>query len=261
MANLSEVFIAALRLAAALFGTNKDSANSSSQAPEPSQAAAQEASRPSASERSASGSSSASAPKPRPASKPKAPASSKDSASHGVGTSQSAGTSQGAKPTPRSVANAKIAAKSTASRDVHISGNQVWDVARRGLPEFSYQPVADNDADPGEVVWTWISYEEDPTQGKDRPVVVLARTGSDVVVAQLTSKNHDIDREQEAHWGRYWLAIGAGDWDPQGRVSSVRLDRLLLVSQRDVRREGASLDRATYNRVVTAIAKHWGKRS
>jgi hypothetical protein len=137
----------------------------------------------------------------------------------------------------------------------------VWDVATRGLPEFSYQPVADNDADPGEVVWTWISYEEDPTQGKDRPVVVLARNGSDVVVAQLTSKNHDIDREQEAHWGRYWLAIGAGDWDPQGRVSSVRLDRLLLVSQRDVRREGATLDRATYNKVVTAIAKHWGKRS
>lgn len=228
MANLSEVFIAALRLAAALFGTNKDHANSSSQAPEPSQGAAQEASRPSTSRRSsASGLSSASAPKPRPASSPKTPA------------------------TP----------KVAASRDVHISGNQVWDVARRGLPEFSYQPVADNDADPGEVVWTWISYEEDPTQGKDRPVVVLARTGSDVVVAQLTSKNHDIDREQEAHWGRYWLAIGAGDWDPQGRVSSVRLDRLLLVSQRDVRREGATLDRATYNKVVTAIAKHWGKRS
>ena len=156
MANLSEVFIAALRLAAALFGTNKAAA-SGSQAPEPSQGAA--------------------------------PASSKGTASHGVGTSQSAGTSQDAKPTPRSVANAKTAAKSTASRDVHISGNQVWDVATRGLPEFSYQPVADNDADPGEVVWTWISYEEDPTQGKDRPVVVLARTGSDVVVAQLTSKN------------------------------------------------------------------------
>ena len=208
MANLSEVFIAALRLAAALFGTNKDHANSSSQAPEPSQAAAQEASRPSTSGcSSASGRSSASAPKPRPTSTPKTPA------------------------TP----------KVAASRDVHISGNQVWDVARRGLPEFSYQPVADNDADPGEVVWTWISYEEDPTQ--------------------LTSKNHDIDREQEAHWGRYWLAIGAGDWDPQGRVSSVRLDRLLLVSQRDVRREGATLDRATYNKVVTAIAKHWGKRS
>lgn len=245
MANLSEVFIAALRLAAALFGTNKDHANSSSQAPEPSQAAAQEASHPSTSGRSASN--------------PKTPA--KSTASHGVGTSQSAGTRQGTKPTPRSVANAKTSAKSTASRDVHISGNQVWDVATRGLPEFSYQPVADNDADPGEVVWTWISYEEDPTQGKDRPVVVLARTGSDVVVAQLTSKNHDIDREQEAHWGRYWLAIGAGDWDPQGRVSSVRLDRLLLVSQRDVRREGATLDRATYNKVVTAIAKHWGKRS
>lgn len=242
MANLSEVFIAALRLAAALFGTNKDSANSSSQAPEPSQGAepsqtaAQETSRPSASgHSSASGRSSASSPKPRPANSPK--------------------------PRPASTPKAPATPKGTASRDVHISGNQVWDVATRGLPEFSYQPVADNDADPGEVVWTWISYEEDPTQGKDRPVVVLARSGSDVVVAQLTSKNHDIDREQEAHWGRYWLAIGSGEWDPQGRVSSVRLDRLLLVSQRDVRREGATLDRATYNKVVTAIAKHWGKHS
>ena len=124
MANLSEVFIAALRLAAALFGTNNDSANSSSQAPEPSQAAVQEASRPSTSGRSsARGRNSASAPKHHPASTPKPPA------------------------TP----------KGAASRDVHISGNQVWDVARRGLPEFSYQPVAENDADPGEVVWTWIS--------------------------------------------------------------------------------------------------------
>ncbi len=248
MANLSEVFIAALRLAAALFGTNKNSTDTSSQAQHSTDAAVQEASsRPSASGRSS-------------VSSPKASASSKGTASHGVGTSQ------GAK-TPRSVASPKPGPTSsrkpspTSNRDVHISGNQVWDVARRGLPEFSYQPVADNDADPGEVVWTWISYEEDPSQGKDRPVVVLARNGSDVVVAQLTSKNHDIDREQEAHWGRYWLAIGAGDWDPQGRVSSVRLDRLLLVSQRDVRREGATLDRATYNKVVTAIAKHWGKRS
>ena len=91
MANLSEVFIAALRLAAALFGTNKDHANSSSQAPEPSQGAAQEASHPSTSGRSAS--------------------------------------------------NPEPPAKSTASRDVHISGNQVWDVARRGLPEFSHRAV------------------------------------------------------------------------------------------------------------------------
>ena len=87
MANLSEVFIAALRLAAALLGTNKDSANSSSQAPElsqgaePSQAAAQEALRPSTSGRSASN--------------PKPPASSKGTASHGVGTSLSKRTHDG----------------------------------------------------------------------------------------------------------------------------------------------------------------------
>ena len=29
-------------------------------------------------------------------------------------------------------------------------------------------------ADPGEVVWGWVPYEDDPAQGKDRPVLLLA---------------------------------------------------------------------------------------
>ena len=44
-------------------------------------------------------------------------------------------------------------------------------------------------ADPGEIVWTWVAYEEDPTQGKDRPVLVVGRDGGhaarpDVVFAE-----------------------------------------------------------------------------
>ena len=35
-----------------------------------------------------------------------------------------------------------------------------------------YAPDLDGDADPGEVVWAWVPYEEDPTQVKDRPVLV-----------------------------------------------------------------------------------------
>lgn len=33
----------------------------------------------------------------------------------------------------------------------------------------TYAPVANGRPDPGEVVWAWVPYEEDTSQGKDRP--------------------------------------------------------------------------------------------
>lgn len=133
----------------------------------------------------------------------------------------------------------------------------VYDVASLGLPPFQYRPDPDGDADPGEVVWTWVPYEEDASQGKDRPVLVLSRQGGSLVVAQLTSKDHDVDAEQEARWGRYWHDVGTGAWDKQGRPSEVRLDRLLLVDPDAVRREGATMDRPTFDGVVAALRQHW----
>src|SRR3954468_725955 len=41
------------------------------------------------------------------------------------------------------------------------------------LRRLGYAPKADGRPDPGEVVWAWVPYEEDPTQGKDRPVLVI----------------------------------------------------------------------------------------
>ena len=41
--------------------------------------------------------------------------------------------------------------------------------------EVTYDPQADGEPDPGEVVWAWVAYEDDPSQGKDRPVLLLAR--------------------------------------------------------------------------------------
>ena len=38
--------------------------------------------------------------------------------------------------------------------------------------QLVYAPDLDGRADPGEVVWTWVAYEEDASQGKDRPVPV-----------------------------------------------------------------------------------------
>ncbi|WP_147680387.1 type II toxin-antitoxin system PemK/MazF family toxin [Actinomyces ruminicola] len=136
-------------------------------------------------------------------------------------------------------------------------GVGVYDVASLGLPDFTYSPDPDGDADPGEVVWTWVPFEEDATQGKDRPVLVLAHHGKRLVAAQLTSKDHDLDAAQEARWGRYWHDVGTGPWDSKGRPSEVRLDRLLLVEPDVVRREGATMKRSTFDGVVTALRAHW----
>ena len=135
-------------------------------------------------------------------------------------------------------------------------GVSVYDASALGLPAFSYSPDPDGDADPGEVVWAWVPFEEDPTQGKDRPVLVLARHDNRLVVAQMTSKDHDRDAAQEARWGRFWYDVGTGAWDRQGRPSEVRLDRLLLVEPASVRREGATMNREVFDGVVAALRHH-----
>lgn len=117
----------------------------------------------------------------------------------------------------------------------------------------SYAPQPDGLPDPGEVVWTWVPYEDDPTQGKDRPVIVLGRDGAGFLLClQLTSKDHDRDEAQEAAWGRYWMDVGTGAWDADHRPSEARLDRLLRLPEAGVRREGAALDREVFDAVVAA---------
>lgn len=122
----------------------------------------------------------------------------------------------------------------------------------------SYAPRADDRPDPGEVVWTWVPYEDDPAQGKDRPVLVLAVEGADVVALMLTSKDHDRDAADEARRGRTWMDVGTGGWDPRGRPSEVRLDRVLRLPAAAVRREGAALDRRRYDAVTAAAARLHG---
>jgi hypothetical protein len=120
----------------------------------------------------------------------------------------------------------------------------------------SYEPEQDGEPDPGEVVWAWVPYEDDPERGKDRPVLVLGRDGSDLLCLQLTSKDHDRDAEDEARFGRYWMDVGSGDWDRDSRPSEVRLDRLLRMPEADVRREGAAIAQPVFDSVVAAAGEH-----
>jgi hypothetical protein len=120
----------------------------------------------------------------------------------------------------------------------------------------SYEPEQDGEPDPGEVVWAWVPYEDDPERGKDRPVLVLGRDGSELYCLQLTSKDHDRDAEDEARFGRYWMDVGSGEWDKHSRPSEVRLDRLLRMPEAGVRREGAAIAKEMFDSVVAAAREY-----
>lgn len=124
------------------------------------------------------------------------------------------------------------------------------------IPRLGYAPKADGRADPGEVVWAWVAYEDDPARGKDRPVLVIGREGPVLLALAMTSRDHDVDAVQEAGAGRLWMDIGTGDWDARGRSSEVRLDRVLRLDPTGVRREGAALSRDVFQAVLEAARPH-----
>jgi hypothetical protein len=127
-----------------------------------------------------------------------------------------------------------------------------------GKAKLAYAPEADGNPDPGEVVWAWVPFEEDHSQGKDRPVLVIARNRGKLLGLMLTSKDHDRDAAQEARHGRFWLDIGTGAWDRQNRPSEVRLDRVLQLEPTAVRREGAALEQPLYEEIASAVRKTKG---
>ena len=110
----------------------------------------------------------------------------------------------------------------------------------------AYAPDLDGRADPGEIVWTWVVYEDDPTRGKDRPVLVVGRdrqrpAGPDAVQPGPPPRRPD------------WVGIGSGGWDYEGRASWVRLDRVLDVPEEGIRREGAILEREMFDIVAARL--------
>ncbi|GAB2792361.1 type II toxin-antitoxin system PemK/MazF family toxin [Streptomyces daliensis] len=122
-----------------------------------------------------------------------------------------------------------------------------------GQVRTTYAPDPDGDPDPGEIVWTWVPYEEGDGRGKDRPVLIVAREDRGTVLAvQLTSRQRDGDPD--------WLPLGAGPWDRSGRDSWVGIDRVLRIHPWGMRREACALDRARFNRVVHRLQQVYGWR-
>ena len=120
-----------------------------------------------------------------------------------------------------------------------------------GVVTIEYAPRVDGDPDPGEVVWTWVPYEEDPEQGKDRPVVVIGRRNRSLVGVPLTTRQND--REAQ-------VSIGTGGWDPDRRTSYARIWRMLDIDADRTRREGAVLERDRFEAVVTAVDEYYDIR-
>src|SRR5215468_11535063 len=129
-------------------------------------------------------------------------------------------------------------------------------LAKPGPPRgrhLAYAPRMDGRADPGEIIWTWVPYEEDRSQGKDRPVLVVGRNGSTLLGLMLSSS--------AARDGQHnWYALGAGPWDHEHRPSWVRLDRVLKVRDRGIRREGAVLSRPRFDAVARQLRSNYGWR-
>lgn len=123
----------------------------------------------------------------------------------------------------------------------------------RGMINFEYSPSLDGDADPGEIVWTWVPFEEDHSQGKDRPVILVGRDGEYLLALMMTSKDHN-NRE---HADSNYLDIGSGPWDSQGRASEVKLNRVIRVRPDAMRREGAMMPEDTFR----LIERAWTRRN
>jgi hypothetical protein len=156
---------------------------------------------------------------------------------------------QATRPRPRTRARTPVRARPTTR------------VTRVALPDFegrltpAYAPRIDGDPDPGEVVWTWVPYEDDPSQGKDRPVLVVGHDGALLLGLMMTSKDHTRVPGKEARLGRHWLDIGSGDWDAHRRPSEIRLDRVLRIDPHTVRREASVMPRAQFDEIVGALTE------
>jgi hypothetical protein len=122
-----------------------------------------------------------------------------------------------------------------------------------GARSLDYRPDLDGAADPGEIVWTLVPYEEDASRGKDRPVLVVGRDGSTLLGLMLSSQ---VERDGQPDWH----SLGAGDWDAEGRPSWVRLDRVITVDETGIRREGAVLDRRRFDQVAAILRTRYSWR-
>lgn len=120
-----------------------------------------------------------------------------------------------------------------------------------GPVHTEYAPKHDGAPEPGEVVWTWVPYEEHDGRGKDRPVLVVARekTLETLLAIKLTSVWH-ADAEN-------WVDVGNGAWDREARESWAVVDRVVRIHPQGIRREACAMDRPDFDKVIAHLHSHY----
>ena len=111
----------------------------------------------------------------------------------------------------------------------HTAGRQV-----------SYSPQLDGAADPGEIVWTLVAYEDQPFQAKDRPVLIVGRKDERTTLYGLMLSSHDHARSPRAGTPSA-PARGTGATAPAGSGSTGSSS----CTRQAIRREAAVLDQRT----------------
>ena len=170
------------------------------------------------------------------------------------GEARTSGSSAPKPSAPKPSSANSAAPKPSAPASTGASDGSDYPGDYRDMINFEYSPSLDGDADPGEIVWTWVPFEEDHSQGKDRPVLLVGRDGEYLLALMMTSKDHN-NRE---HADPNYLDIGSGPWDPQGRASEVKLDRVIRVRPDAMRREGAIMPEDTFRLIERAWTRHNG---
>ena len=180
-----------------------------------------------------------------------------DGSHESKGEERRASSQSSPKPSAPKPSSAKSTANSTAPKPsapaTGASDGSDYPGDYHDMINFEYSPSLDGDADPGEIVWTWVPFEEDHSQGKDRPVLLVGRDGEYLLALMMTSKDHN-NRE---HADSNYLDIGSGPWDPQGRASEVKLNRVIRVRPDSMRREGAIMPEDTFR----LIERAWTRRN
>lgn len=169
------------------------------------------------------------------------------------GEARTSGSSAPKPSVPKPSSAQSSAPKPSAPTSTGASDGSDYPGDYRDMINFEYSPSLDGDADPGEIVWTWVPFEEDHSQGKDRPVLLVGRDGEYLLALMMTSKDHN-NRE---HADPNYLDIGSGPWDPQGRASEVKLNRVIRVRPDAMRREGAIMPEDTFR----LIERAWTRRN
>ena len=170
------------------------------------------------------------------------------------GEARTSGSSAPKPSAPKPSSANSSAPKPSAPASTGVSDGSDYPGDYRDMINFEYSPSLDGDADPGEIVWTWVPFEEDHSQGKDRPVLLVGRDGEYLLALMMTSKDHN-NRE---HADPNYLDIGSGPWDPQGRASEVKLNRVIRVRPDAMRREGAIMPEDTFRLIERAWTRHNG---